>query len=399
MIRREAPPTAGLPLGWRDFVARGDGESLEHGFARFLGVPAVQAECSGTACLWIALETLKRTSARRTVVVPAYTCPLVPLAVARAGLRVRLCDIARDRFELDAARLGDTCDDDTLAIVPTHLGGIAANLDPVLEIAHRAGAIVIEDAAQALGARWHGEPVGTIGDVGFYSLARGKGLTLFEGGLLVAREPRLRAALAETSRARIPARRAIEIWRLVQLVGYAATYRPSTLAFVYGLPLRYWLSRGDAARAIGDVARSIPLHRVSSLRKRVGASALARLESWQRAAVRRGQARALRLCEIDGIDVLSGVSDNDATWPFLMVVFRSADVCERAIAKLWRSGLGVTRLFASDLTGYDFLAGCVPREAMPNARSFAARCLTVSNSPWLDDAAFDRIVRTLAAVA
>src|SRR5438094_1325984 len=159
-------------------------------------------------------------SVRRTVVIPAYTCPLVALAVARAGMRVRLCDTAPDRFDLDPGALHAVCDDDTLCIVPTHLGGAVANLEPVLDVAVRRDAYVIEDAAQALGATWRGRPVGTIGDAGFYSLARGKGLTLFEGGVLVAREPSFpgrfvpipREATARVRRA-LPPRRASALYR------------------------------------------------------------------------------------------------------------------------------------------------------------------------------------------
>ena len=395
MIARELPPTAGLPLSWRDFAPRRPVASLEEGLARLLGVSAVQVECSGTASLVIALQTLKRTSVRRTVVIPAYTCPLVALAVARAGLRVRLCDTAPDEFDLDPDALRAVCDDDTLCIVPTHLGGAVADLEPVLDAAARHGAYVVEDAAQALGATWRGRPVGTIGDIGFYSLARGKGLTLFEGGVLVAREPSLRAELARTSRETISTRWATETCRLLQLAGYGLMYHPGLLRLVYGLPLRFWLARGDPARAVGDVSQSIPLHRVSDVRKRIGASALPRLEPWLRSAADRGHTRARRVSQLEGLDVVGGAPDGEGTWPFLMVLFRSAAACERALGALWRSGLGVTRLFVFDLTGYDFLEPVVPRERVPNARSFAARCLTVSNSPWLSDDDFERVVEIL----
>ncbi|MBI3597756.1 MAG: DegT/DnrJ/EryC1/StrS family aminotransferase, partial [Nitrospirae bacterium] len=258
---RELPPTAGLPLRWRDFIPmRGEGLDFETALARFLNIPAVQVECSGTACLLIALETLKRLSARRTVVVPAYTCPLVPMAIARAGLRVRLCDTRKDRFDFDTDALSAACDSDTLCIVPTHLGGAVADLVPVLEIARRVGAYVVEDAAQSLGATWQGRPVGTIGEIGFYSLARGKGLTLYEGGVLVMRDESLRRALAETAGGLIPVRPLFEGFRLIQLVGYRLGYHPAVLRLTYGFPLRYWLRKGDPVRAVGDAFhRDIPL--------------------------------------------------------------------------------------------------------------------------------------------
>src|SRR5438132_1456732 len=76
----------------------------------------------------------------------------------------------------------------------------------VAAMARDRGAAVIEDAAQSLGAMHRGTPVGTIGDVGFYSLAAGKGLTLYEGGVLVARDAGLRRQLRETSERIVPRR-------------------------------------------------------------------------------------------------------------------------------------------------------------------------------------------------
>jgi perosamine synthetase len=169
----EVPPTAGLPLQWSDLIGLTTEPDLGPALAAFLGVESVGVACSGTASLIVALETLMRRSGRRTVVIPAYTCPLVPLAIAYVGLKVRLCDLSPDRFDFDPDALAAACDGDTLAVVPTHLGGMVANLEPVFETAKHAGAFVVEDAAQALGATWRGQPVGTLGDIGIFSFSRG----------------------------------------------------------------------------------------------------------------------------------------------------------------------------------------------------------------------------------
>jgi dTDP-4-amino-4,6-dideoxygalactose transaminase len=400
VIWRELPPTAGLPIRWSDFLPRRGVPSLEEGLARFLDVPSVQIECSGTAALIVALECLKRRSSRRSVVVPAYTCPLVPLAIAHAGLEIRLCDTAPDRFDLDPDALRTACDRDTLCILPTHIGGAVTDLEVVLDVARRTGATIVEDAAQAFGARWHDRPVGTVGDIGFYSLARGKGLTLYEGGALVAADESMRAELSAASRRVVSGRRSAEACRLFQLAGYWLMYNPLGLRVVYGTPLRRALRRGDRVAAIGDEASEpIPLHRVSTLRKRIGAAALLRLGPWLRDSAARGRDRARRIGAIDGLEVITDARGGRGTWPFLMVLFRSAAACEQALGALWQSGLGVTRLFAHDLTGYRFLERIVPRTRVPNARSFAARCLTVSNSPWLTEEDFARVVEALAAAA
>jgi dTDP-4-amino-4,6-dideoxygalactose transaminase len=396
---RELPPTAGLPLQWRDFLPAFDAPNFEAMLADFIGVPAVQIESSGTACLVLALESLKRLSSRRTVVIPAYTCPLVPLAIAHVGLRVRLCDTRPDRFDFDTEALAAACDSDTLCVMPTHLGGSAADLAPVLEIARGVGAYVIEDAAQSLGATWRGRQVGTIGDIGFYSLARGKGLTLYEGGLLVARAPELRALLKKTSDELISSEPIFELLRLIQLFGYRLGYHPVGLSLSYGLPLRFWLKRGNPARAVGDeVSPVIALHRVGAWRKRIGAAALKRLAEFQMENRRRGRQRAEECSRICGLRIMGELPESCGTWPFLMVVFDMEESCARALSRLWRSGLGVTRLFVHPLAGYRLLKTIVPESATPNARSLAARCLTISNSSWVSDTDFRRIRDTLAEV-
>src|SRR5258706_4063305 len=184
---REIPPTAGLPPRWRDFLPRANGHSLEATIAGILDVPSVQIECSGTAALVIALTTLKQMTGRRSVVIPAYTCPLVALAVLHCGLRPVVCDLQRNRFDLSPEALEQACNDDTLAIVPTHLGGRVADVAMASTVARRNGAWVIEDAAQSLGATYQGRPGATFGDIGFCRLAVRKGLTLYDGGVLVAR--------------------------------------------------------------------------------------------------------------------------------------------------------------------------------------------------------------------
>jgi len=398
---RELPPTAGLTLRWRDFLpVRNEGRDFEMALARFLNIPAVQVECSGTVAFLIALETLKRLSARRTVVVPAYTCPLVPMAIARAGLRIRLCDTRKDRFDFDTEALAAACDADTLCVVPTHLGGAAADLAPVLEIARRVGAAVVEDGAQSLGAAWQGRPVGTIGEIGFYSLARGKGLTLYEGGVLVSRDETLRKALAETARELIPVRPLMEGLRLTQLIGYRLGYHPIALRLTYGLSLRYWLGKGDPARAVGDTFdREIPLHRMGLWRKRIGGSALKRLPVAAVENAERGIRRAKLLEGVPGLRVINDSPHGSGTWPFLAVLFDTPAARDHALSRLWFSGLGVTRLFIHDLTGYPELREIVPAEPRPNAASLADRCLTITNSAWLREEEFSWICKILADAA
>ena len=392
---REIPPTAGLPLRWRDFLPV-SGKSFDTGLASVLHLPTVQIECSGTAALIVTLTALKQISMRRSVVIPAYTCPLVVRAIRHCGLRPVLCDLRPDHFDLSPRMLVNLCDDDTLAILPTHLGGRVADLAEVLAVAQHTGARVIEDAAQALGATWRGRPVGTIGDAGFYSLAVGKGLTLYEGGVLVTRDDALRRHVRETSDRIVPTAPTWEGRRLLQLLGYTALYRPLGLRLAYGIPLRRALRSGRFIEAVGDdFPLTVPLHQVGSWRRTIGANALGRLPMFQQTLAASAARRKAQLDAIPNIKVMVDAPDGRGTWPFLMVLMPSAQARDLALARLWPAGLGVSRLFVHALPDYPYLAGALDDADIPNARDFAARMLTISNSPWMRYADFERICAVL----
>ncbi|MBS1189251.1 MAG: nucleotide sugar aminotransferase [Rhodocyclaceae bacterium] len=392
---REIPPTAGLPLHFADLLARRQGD-FPSAVAAFLGVPEAAVECSGTACLVVILKTLQRLSGRSTVVVPAYTCPLVVFAVAHCGLRLKVCDVAPGSLELCPQTLENLCDADTLAVIPTHLGGRVAAIDPIVAIARRHGAFVVEDAAQALGARDRGATVGLAGDAAFFSLAAGKGLSLYEGGIWIARDPALRAELARTSAETISSRPLMEIRRCLELLGYAAFYRPRPLRHVYGAPLRRALGRGDPVAAAGDVfSPAIPLHRVSGWRQSVGRAGLARLPRFQAALKQRALARLPHLSRLPGVKVFGDGDGATGTWPLFMLLMPHQGVRDAVLAELWGAGLGLARMFAHALPDYDYLRPWVAPQDCPNARDFAAHSLTLSNSLWLDDTRFDFVLRAL----
>jgi dTDP-4-amino-4,6-dideoxygalactose transaminase len=333
------------------------------------------------------------------VVVPAFTCPLVAIAVRQAGLELQLCDLRTHHHDMDPAALRAACDERTLAIMPTHLAGRVADVDDALAVARQVGAYVIEDAAQALGARRNGASVGLAGDVGFFSLAAGKGLSIYEGGLLLARDPSLRERLARTAARLVPHNSGMEWKRRIDLLGYAALYRPWGLRLAYGNPLRRALRRGDPVAAVGDdFPPTIPLHRVGRWRQAVGAHAATRLPALLAHTAAQAQRRLSRLRDIPGVQVLDDPPHARGTWPFFLPLLPDQRRRDAALAQLWQSGLGVSRLFIHALPDYPYLAGVVPAADVPHARDFAARSLTVGNSPWTTDADIEAICRVLEAV-
>jgi len=391
--RTEAPPTAGLPPRWGDLWPTASRRgSLERQAAAFVGVDDVQAECSGTAALVVALTAMHRLSGRRVVVVPAYTCPLVAIAVAHCGLELRLCDLAPGSIDFDTQALARACDRDVLAVLPTHLAGRVADVATAVALARAVGAFVIEDAAQAFGARRERRSVGLDGDAGFFSLAVGKGLTTYEGGLLVSADASLRRELRRTSREIVPWRPGWELRRSLELLGYHACYRPSLLRLAYGAPLRRALRRGDPVAAVGDdFPMRIPLHTLGRWRRNVGARAFARLPAFVADCASRARRRRARLAAIEGVAVLGDPAGAEGSWPFLLLQLPDEATRDAVLGRLWGEGRGVSRLFIHALPDYAYLRGVVAAADVPNARRFAATTLTISNSPWLDEADFESV--------
>lgn len=402
MTRRwEIPPTAGLPLRWRDLLnLSGD---LAPALARQFSLPLPALTCSGTAALIIALRVLQQRMPGRTrLIVPAYTCPLVALAAHYCPpLRVVPCDLQPDSIDLDEQQLAQLCDESTLAVVVTHLAGRVADVDAAKRIASAVGAAIIEDAAQAMGALDDGRSVGLKGDVGFFSMALGKGLTTAEGGVLFSRDPVLHQALHRHCRQDLPFSLRWELQRSAELWGYALLYQPRGLHYVYGNALRKALANGDEVAAVGDdfSVYDIPLHRLGGYRQKVGAAALARLPDHLQQGRVRALRRAARLNALPGVTVIMDRPGQQGTWPFLMVVMPSADARDAAMARLWTSGLGVTRLFIQTLPGYaEVLPLLQPGGDITRAQAFAARTLSISNSHWLSDALFEQIVDQLKVI-
>ncbi|MBI4170023.1 MAG: DegT/DnrJ/EryC1/StrS family aminotransferase [Acidobacteria bacterium] len=174
------------------YVGGPEVEAFEKEFAAFCGAGHAVAVASGTDALRFALlATGPEGGERRPGGEPAevVTSPLTFVAtteaISQAGGRPVFVDIDPLTFNLDPALLERALTPRTRAIVPVHLYGQTADMDPILLLARRSGAAVIEDACQAHGALYRGRPAGALGDAGCFSFYPTKNLgACGEGGLV-----------------------------------------------------------------------------------------------------------------------------------------------------------------------------------------------------------------------
>jgi dTDP-4-amino-4,6-dideoxygalactose transaminase len=141
------------------------------------------------------------------VVCPSFTFSSTANAVLRVAGRPVFADIDELTLGLDPADVERRLSADTAGVLPVHYGGVAMDVDGLLALAEERGLWIVEDAAQALTARYRGRPLGAFGDAGCFSFHETKNVTCGEGGALVVRNPEL-AERAEVIREKGTNRRA-----------------------------------------------------------------------------------------------------------------------------------------------------------------------------------------------
>lgn len=119
------------------------------------------------------------------VILPSFTFVSTANAFALRGAKLVFVDCLPNHPNMDPARVAEAVTGRTRAIVPVHYAGVAVDMDPVLETARKAGALVVEDAAQAIEASYRGRPLGTLGDFGAFSFHETKNVHCGEGGMIV----------------------------------------------------------------------------------------------------------------------------------------------------------------------------------------------------------------------
>jgi dTDP-4-amino-4,6-dideoxygalactose transaminase len=160
---------------------------FEKRFAQLVGVKEAVAVSTGTDADALALAVLYDFGAERgdEIVVPALSFVSTGNSVLQAGFTPVFVDIDRRTLNIDPGKIEERISEKTKAIMPVHLMGKPANMDPIIETAKKRDLYVIGDAAEAHGALYRGKNIGTIGDMAAYSTYLAHIITTIEGGVVV----------------------------------------------------------------------------------------------------------------------------------------------------------------------------------------------------------------------
>jgi perosamine synthetase len=375
-VGRTVPPAA-APLALTDLWYGVAGalrpvravQALEDGIRREFHVRHVFTVSSGKAALALTLLALKAGSSRRDVVIPAYTCFSVPAAVLAAGLRPVLCDIEPTTLDFDHAQLARTLSDDTLCVVVPHLFGAPAAVDRirVLCAAHRSA--LVEDAAQAMGVESSGRRLGTLGDVGIFSLGRGKNITCGSGGIIVTDSRPMADAIARLHR---PLRAASRTSQLADFVRLA-------IMTIFIRPWLYWIPAALPCLGLGRTVfpTRIPLQRLSGMQAGL-------LRNWRRRLAGSNRVRAAAAAYFSRHLPLQRAR-RDGAHPYLRlpIVAPNAAAKDRLFALSQRRGLGLALAYPTPINEIPEIRSAFDGQNFPAARAVSERLLTLPTHQWV----------------
>ena len=175
----------------QQFILGPEVQSFEDEVAAFLGARLAVGCASGSDALLLSLLAFGIGPGDEIITTP-FTFVATAGAVARVGAVPVFIDIESETLNIDPSLITAAITDRTRAIIPVHLFGLAANLEPILQLAEKHKLAVIEDAAQAIGARYRGVHVGTLGSFGCFSFFPSKNLGgAGDGGLVATNDPAL----------------------------------------------------------------------------------------------------------------------------------------------------------------------------------------------------------------
>ncbi|MBI4966197.1 MAG: DegT/DnrJ/EryC1/StrS family aminotransferase [Desulfomonile tiedjei] len=177
------------------FIGGPELEAFENETAAYCGAKYALGVSSGTDAIIVSLMALD-ISYGDEVIVPSFTFFATAGSVHRVGAKPVFCDISPDTFNMDPTKLEALITARTKAIIPVHLFGQCADMDAILDVARRHSLKVIEDAAQAMGARYRDSMAGSMGDTGCFSFFPSKNLGgIGDGGLVTTNDADLAAAI------------------------------------------------------------------------------------------------------------------------------------------------------------------------------------------------------------
>jgi dTDP-4-amino-4,6-dideoxygalactose transaminase len=355
-------------------------------FSEYIGCEHAIATYSGTAALYVLLKAygLKKDD---EVIVPAYTCESVPRLIIDMGYTINFVDVDKETYNISIEDLKSKISINTKAILAIHMFGNPCEMKEVMEIAADYNAVVIEDAAQSMGAEYDGKKIGTIGDAGFFSLGEGKPLTTINGGFIVTNDERI----AEESRRIIEEFDEFGIRKKFAVVTKLLTYymlkNPRSYDLIYKMIENRRLTRRDKLKV--STGLNHLKFKYTDMQASVGMVQLASLERFNEARERNTAFLMKHLKAMKGIHLPKIVRHGKPI--FLRLPIWVEDITERQradlIDKLRKSGIDAPVAYPNSLPQFFLRVN-----GFPNVEEMVKKTITLPTHPLVKENDLKKIV-------
>lgn len=345
---------------------------------------------SGRAALCVVLRSLHWLRPERTVVaLPAYTCFSVAASIARAGLTLYPVDMNPDTLDFDHRELEHLPEKTLLCVVTVNHFGYVSDITPVLQAAKERGAFVVDNAAQALGALRDGQFAGTRGDVGIFSLGRGKSLSTIEGGLIVANAEDVCHAVDAEMEQLQPAGLSRTTYLLLQLAAYVTLLHPS----------RYWIPNSLPFLNLGrtEFDLQFPIHALHPIARHLLSAQWDRIPAIR--DTRRSNAARLRegLGDSGTFCCPQPATGTHAAPLRLPVIASNESIRNMAVERLRKAHIGARSFYPSaicDIPGIGSYMSTASHHCK-NAEHLSRTLFTLPLHPLVEEADIDRMIAVL----
>ncbi|UCD63469.1 MAG: DegT/DnrJ/EryC1/StrS family aminotransferase [Candidatus Zixiibacteriota bacterium] len=401
MFRLLAP--AGSPIAATD-IARALALRLQPGSGtdtatRLIAERTSAGHCflldSGRTALMVSLKALSKLAGpvRDEVIMPAYTCYTVAAAVARCGLKIRLADIDPSTMDYCHERLESANFGRVLAIVGNDLFGIMSDWRRLRCLARQRGIYLVDDAAQSMGASHREKPSGCLGDIGFFSLGRGKNLTAYTGGVLLTDEDGIAGEVRR------------EIMQLPQagILSEMALIAKVAAVSLLLRPRLFWLPARMPLLKLGETVfdPEFDAARMTNFQTALLGTVYRHLDRLNDARRENARMLAEKIAPLNRYDIPGYERTDCPAYLRLPVLARDRENRDRLVTALKAAGISASTMYPSTIRRIPGIekhlaSAC---DSFNGAQQVVDRLLTLPTHAYVSDSDIDRMVSILAGTS
>jgi dTDP-4-amino-4,6-dideoxygalactose transaminase len=325
------------------------------------------------------------------VAIPAYTCFSVPAAIIRSGIRIRLVDIDPLTMDYNYDELKASDLRNVLAIIGCNLFGILSDWNILVQIARENDLFLIDDAAQSMDSYSQNKASGNLGDAGFYSLGRGKNLSVISGGILVTGNEKIALNVSRNMKELKKNKSIYEIEMLFKIILYALFINPRLYWIPDKLPfLKLGQTIFDADFDMSDL---------SILQRCAGAAMFPGLKDLNAVRLKNARMIAERILNETQFQVPGFSADESPIYLRLPVLASDRRERDAAINALQQAGIKSSVMYPSTINQIDGIESHLsnPEGEFKGALTVVDRLFTLPTHNYVKDSDIDKIIDCLIA--